>query len=231
MANAQAPSTIECAAAADSLAAGGRNYMFWQQLPECGPAGVAALAGAVENAAQETNTEYLMMLLGRASEVMDPWIIEVAGELVGNEAAQTAARIMGIMLLAKQYSRSFAIVPPLRFDDLVNGPVAPCPIGASIAGDYVARSPLPSDSLAMFSGPLDQARSESQPARVRDLAACLRGKLSIDIPIVVPTHLIGMGYRCGNRFVIENGSRDWLFVTVTIDGTTESVDMTIPPHR
>jgi len=190
---------------------------------------VAALAGAVANAAQETNTKYLFQLLGVAGYVRDPQILDAAGDLVENHAAQIAARIMGVALLATEYSPGLGITIGVTLDDLANGPITPCPIVPLGSGSYLARSPLQPDSLARFADPLDLARSISQPAAVRDLAACLRSLISNVVPIVVPTELIGFGYRCGNRFVIENDSRDWLFVTVTIDGTTESVDMTVPP--
>jgi len=228
MASAQV-SASECAAAADSLAAGNQSSIFWGQLPRCGPTGAAALAGAVANAAQETNTEYLGQLLAVAGYVRDPQILDAAGDLVENQAAQIAARIMGVALLAAEYNPSFGITMGATLDDLANGPITPCPIVVFGSGYYLQTAQLQPDSLARFADPLDLARSVSQPAAVRDLAACLRNRLSHYVPIVVPTELIGIAYRCDNRFVIENDSRDWLNVTVTIDGTTESADLAVPP--
>jgi hypothetical protein len=227
------PSAADCRAAADSLGRASRVTGAWQLLITCPTEGPAAVSAAISAARMETDTVYLSALVGVASRFQTPAILSASLQLNADKTATLASRIAGLdVLLAEDGSGLTLHTLAVSWHSLLNVPRGgACKLTGVGAGDYVATATMSTDYLTQIAARADStANDAAEPQVLRDLAACVRGALVLDVPNVLSPSSLTLAYVCGTKYTVQNSGKSWARLTYDVQGTTDEGSFGAAPN-
>ena len=226
------PTSQQCSAGIDSLAAGARPGEHWQHLAGCGSAGVAALKGAIASATAETDTLYLMDLMYAAGAVRDTGLFRVTRALASDASASVAARLAGINLLVNQHRMGVDLIGRPGWQTSVSIPRSGNCVFSGESMQPLYQTTLPGDYAQQIAATLDTIGiiRPGENAVVRDFASCARRLLAGDVPLTVPASAITLTHVCGTTFSAANSSARPADLKARLAGTIDEWRIHVPAN-
>lgn len=169
---AQGASPQECRAAEAALAAGDRDPVAWQVLPECGRSGADALAEALAGAGSEPGGTYLQILGNLAGMVQAPSILDAAESLARDGGATPAARTAGLLTLLGQYDAGIYFPISVSWDELTSVPRTGCRLLPLTGSRWEDTHPMPADYVERIRSVMEDLADDADPV-VSAMATCL----------------------------------------------------------